>query len=145
MRRMAAVVLVAAAVTGAGALSAMAAGPPASLAGSLTANGRVLWNLDALLNDTFGNRTDCYDAKETAIFAVGRGGSCPAPEARYQTYVFTFLNAFGSQFRLVALSKPPFTGVTNVPSRSLPVTAARPASVAQASSEPAGSPRPIDR
>lgn len=116
-RRTATALVVVAAIGLVMALSALAAGPPSGLAGSLTANGRVIWNLDALLNDTFGDRTDCYDAKTTSIFSVSRGSGCPAPVARYQTYVFTFLNAFGSQFRLVSLSKPPFTGVTSVPLR----------------------------
>ena len=116
-RRTAVALVVVAAVSLAGALSALAAGPPSGLASSLTANGRVIWNLDALLNDTFGNRTDCYDAKNADIFSVARASECPSPLARYQTYVFTFLNAFGSQFRLVALAKEPSTGATNVPLR----------------------------
>ena len=65
------------------------------MARSLTANGRAIWNLDALLNDTFGDRTDCYDAKTASIFSVAHDAECPSPLARYQTYVFTFLNAFG--------------------------------------------------
>lgn len=93
--------------------SARAGGPPTGL----TANGVVLWNLDALLNDTFGDRVDCYDAKHVDIFSVARGQDCPAPEAEYQTYVFTFLNAFHSTFRLVRLARVPNTGVTNVPVR----------------------------
>jgi len=116
-RRTAVVLAVVAAIGLSGALSALAAGPPSGLARSLTPNGRVIWNLDALLNDTFGDRTDCYDAKTASIFSVARSAECPSPLARYQTYVFTFLNAFGSQFRLVSLAKPPFTGVTNVPLR----------------------------
>ena len=92
---------------------ASAFGPPPGL----TPNGKVLWNLDALLNDTFGNRVDCFDDQRDAIFSVAHGAYCPAPEARYQTWDFTFLNAFHSQFRLVSLAKEPFTGVTNAPVR----------------------------
>jgi len=100
-----------------GALSASAAGPPPSLTGYLTPNGKVIWNLDALINDTYGARTDCWDDKEFNVFAVGHDGDCPAPTARYQDWVFTFLNARDSDFRLVARSRPPPTGVTDVPVR----------------------------
>jgi hypothetical protein len=94
---------------------AAADGPPSSLVASLTSNGRVIWNLDALLNDTFGDRVDCFDSKQYRIFSVPRGDECPSPEARYQLWDFTFLNAFHSQFRLMHLAREPFTGVTNVP------------------------------
>jgi len=117
MRRRAA--LAAAVVTAllAGGISALASGPSASLAGNLTANGRVIWNLDALLNDTNGARVDCYDAQHLELFSVAKGTACPSPQARYQTYVFTFLNAFHSQFTLVARSSPPQSGATNAPLR----------------------------
>jgi hypothetical protein len=94
---------------------ASAADPPPSITPSLTPNGRVIWNLDGLLNDTFGDRTDCYDGAHAAIFSVAHGSDCPSPSARYQEYVFTFLNARDSQFHLVKLSKEPFTGVPNSP------------------------------
>jgi len=95
-----------------GVADALASGPPASLAPSLTANGRVIWNLDALVNDTFGDRDECFDGKRIDIFSEAHGAGCPAPEARYQTYVFTFLNAFHSAFWLVRRSTPPNTGAT---------------------------------
>ena len=114
-RRSTAVLAAVTAVLLSGALAAWATGPPAAITSSLTPNGRVIWNLDALLNDTFGDRTDCYDAEHVAIFSVSRGGYCPAPAARYEEYVFTFLNARGSQFYLVKLAKAPNTGVTNSP------------------------------
>lgn len=107
-----AVVFVAVAVA-IGSASARAAGPPPSLAASLTQNGRVLWNLDALMNDTFGNRVECWDDQQFGIFSVAHDGYCPAPLSRYQTYVFTFLNAFHSEFRLVRLRAVPNTGATN--------------------------------
>jgi hypothetical protein len=77
----------------------------------------VLWNLDALLNDTFGNRVECWDDQREAIFSVPRGRYCPAPEARYQGWDFTFRNAYHSQFRLVHVAKVPDTGATNAPVR----------------------------
>ena len=104
-------------VAGGTAAQFIATGPPPEVSRSLTPNGRVLWNLDALLNDTFGNRVDCYDGQRIVLFSVRHGGYCPSPEARYQTYVFTFLNAKHSEFRLVHLSRPPNTGATNAPVR----------------------------
>jgi hypothetical protein len=100
-----------------GAISAFASGPSASLSSNLTANGRVIWNLDALLNDTNGARVDCYDGQHLEIFSVAKGADCPSPAARYQPYVFSFLNAFHSEFTLVARSSPPQTGATNAPLR----------------------------
>jgi hypothetical protein len=114
LRRLALVVVVLAAGLVAGTAGATwTAGPPRGL----TPNGRVLWNLDALVNDTFGDRVECYDGKRFAIFSVRHGGYCPPPEARFQTYVFTFLSAHQSAFRLIRLSRAPNTGVTNVPLR----------------------------
>jgi hypothetical protein len=99
-----------------GPMVASAAGPPATLTPSLTPNGRVIWNLDALLNDTFGDRTDCWAAERAALFSVPRGSECPPYNAgQYEEYVFTFLNARGSQFYLVKLAKAPNTGATNNP------------------------------
>src|SRR5581483_9280440 len=94
-----------------------AAGPPPSLAQSLTSNGRVLWNLDALLNDTFGNRVECYRSATVQIFSVPHGTYCPGDLASVQQYVFTFLNAHHSEFKLVKLAKMPNTGATNGPLR----------------------------
>ena len=105
--------VLAVAVLGGGASTADGAGPPQQL----TSNGRVIWNLDALLNDTFGNRVECFDSKRYAIFSVPHGSYCPSPEARYQAWDFTFLGAYHSAFRLVRLAKEPVTGVTNVPVR----------------------------
>jgi len=102
----------------AGPMVASAAGPPATLTPSLTPSGRTIWNLDALLNDTFGDRVDCYDIRDIAISAVPRGTYCsPADAGRYEEYRFTFLNARGSQFHLVKLAKAPNTGATNSPLR----------------------------
>jgi hypothetical protein len=101
----------AAALLGAGARAATTAGPPPGL----TSNGRVLWNLDAVLNDTFGNRVECWDNQREVIFSVPHGSYCPAPAARYQPWEFTFLKAFHSEFRLVRLASQPDTGATSTP------------------------------
>jgi hypothetical protein len=77
----------------------------------------VLWNLDALLNDTFGNRVECYRGAAVQIFSVPHGAYCPGDSASVQQYVFTFLNAHHSEFRLVRRSRAPNTGATNGPVR----------------------------
>jgi hypothetical protein len=101
--------LLCAGLLSAGAMPASAGGPPSGL----TPNGQVIWNLDALLNDTFGSRVDCWDGEQERLFSVPHGSYCPSPEARYQEYVFTFLNAFHSDFRLVRLAAEPNTGATS--------------------------------
>src|SRR5258707_15802343 len=86
--------------------SVPAAGPPPPLARELTPDGLVAWNLDALLNDTFGsNRVSCYDARQGTFFSRNREG-CPSPWQRYLTFHFMFRNAHDSEFRLVRPSKP---------------------------------------
>src|SRR6185437_9202551 len=87
----------------AAAFGARAQATPSGPPSGLTANGRVIWNLDALLNDTFGRRVPCFDAKRYVIFAVPHRTVCPSPEARYQGWNFTFLNAHHSAFRLIRL------------------------------------------
>jgi hypothetical protein len=97
-----------------------AAGPRSPVSKHLTANGLVLWNLDALMNDTFGTRVPCLDLRHLVFYSVPRGGDCTGPSrpsTSYYDYVFTFLNAFHSHFRLVPLAKEPVTGVTNSPLR----------------------------
>ena len=95
---------------------AQAGGPPPPLAKDLTAAGRLTWNLDALLHDTFGvNPTVCYDAERGRIFAVSAREGCPTPWQRYIVYSFTFTNARDSALKLVRLSKTPLFGVTDVP------------------------------
>jgi hypothetical protein len=95
-------------------------GPPGSLAPHLTANGRTLWNLDALMNDTFGSRVPCLDLSHYTFYSVPRGGDCTGPSrpaTSHYNYVFTFLKAHHSQLRLVRLAREPVTGVTNAPLR----------------------------
>jgi hypothetical protein len=71
----------------------------------VTPYGRLMWNLDALVNDTFDHRKPCFDVQQNNVFAVARGGDC-GPTFRYALYTFTFLDAFHSSFRLVARSNP---------------------------------------
>jgi hypothetical protein len=86
----------------------LATGPPPGL----TENGRVTWNLDAFLNDTFGNRTVCFRFKTYTFFSVTRGRDCGFPPVA-RTYVFTFADAHRSAYRLVRLARYPNIGVLN--------------------------------
>jgi hypothetical protein len=97
---------------GGAAHAAPAGGPPAGL----TSSGLVVWNLDALLNDTFGSRTECYRVKTFTIIAVPRGHGCGYPEVARQ-YEFTFSNAQHSTYRLVGMTQQPNVGALNVPLR----------------------------
>lgn len=78
------------------------AGPPHGL----TPYGLIVWNLDALVNDTFGHRRPCLNQQTNNVFAVPHSQFCPSPLATYADYTFTFLNAFHSRFRTIARSNP---------------------------------------
>jgi hypothetical protein len=96
-------------ITGAGASTGRTGAPP-----SVTAYGQLVWNLDALVNDTFGHRRPCLDEQRNNVFSVPQSQNCPSPLARYADYRFTFLNAFRSQFRLVRRFNP-WAGVNVAP------------------------------
>ena len=118
--RLSVAILITALFVAIAAAQSIADGPPSSLSPRLTANGRVLWNLDALMNDTFGSRVPCLDLSHYAFYAVPHGGDCTGPSrpaTSHYNYVFTFLSARLSKFRLVRLAKEPLTGATNVPLR----------------------------
>ena len=78
-------------------------GPPAGL----SKYGRTIWNLDALLRDTFGSRTFYLDApgnfphSARNFSTTFRGDCCSA------YYLFTFPTARGSAFRTSGPTKPP--------------------------------------
>jgi hypothetical protein len=61
----------------------------------LTTYGRVVWNLDALLHDTFGGRTVCLGLKSDDFTT-----SCSS-FAVSGYYLYTFATARDSRFRLV--------------------------------------------
>jgi len=61
--------------------------------GGLTARGRLLWNLEALLGQTFGDRE--VSASARANFSCA--GSC-APLAKYSLFRYTFMRPRGSSF-----------------------------------------------
>lgn len=98
-----AVALATAAVIPAGVAAARATGPPSGL----TAHGRIVWNLDALLHDTFGSRAVYLNAKQSyprspRNFSTRFYGNCCSAY-----YLFTFANAHGSVLRTVRPPKPP--------------------------------------
>jgi hypothetical protein len=102
LRRRAPTTLVALVAVGCGvASSGAAAGPPAGLSPA----GRITWNLEALLHDTFGNREVNLQLAQFGRpedFSLAFRGDCCSG-----TYVFTFANPHGSQFRARRVSKPP--------------------------------------
>jgi hypothetical protein len=89
-------------LSGAEAASSSRSAPPPGL----TPYGILVWNLDALVNDTFGHRRPCLDEQRNNVFSVPQSQFCPSPLVRYADYTFTFLNAFHSRFRLVRRSNP---------------------------------------
>lgn len=85
-----------------------AAGPPRGL----STNGRVIWNLDALLKETFGTRTVCYRFKTSVIFSVPRNHDCGFPTVA-RAYEYTFANARDSAYHLARLAHYPDMGALN--------------------------------
>jgi hypothetical protein len=83
---------------------------------SLTAVGRLTWELDGLLHRTFGSRQICFDNRRVTLFAV-TNSECPLPFQRYLPYEYTFEDTVSSALRLVSLKREPITGVTNSPVR----------------------------
>jgi hypothetical protein len=74
--------------------------PPASL----TVYGRTLWNLEALLHDTFGNKTTCLRWRDYAFLSRTCGDL-----ANYGYWKDVFVGARGSRFKLVRLRQQPAT------------------------------------
>src|ERR671915_11033 len=72
----------------------------------LTAQGQLLWNLDALVRDTFGSRPVCLRYAGTQLSLAG----CSAAAPRRTAYRLTFIGAEGSRFRLSDRSTPPALG-----------------------------------
>ena len=75
------------------------ASPSASPPAGLSANGRLIWQFEALLHDVFGNRQPyAASASYDTNFACA-GNNC-FPHAKWDPYAYTFANARGSSFRL---------------------------------------------
>jgi hypothetical protein len=80
----------------------LAAGKPPP---GLTGYGRLIWNLDALLHERFGNRpvyVDYPGSSEEGVFSTQFTG-----EATSRYYIFTFARARGSAFKTERPAKPP--------------------------------------
>lgn len=71
----------------------------------LTANGRLVWNLDALLHDTFGNR-EIY-VNYTSATRIGNFSTRFISDAQSRYYLYTFAAARHSQFRAVRPATAP--------------------------------------
>jgi hypothetical protein len=71
----------------------------------LTVYGQTLWNLDALLHDTFGSKTTCIRWRDYAFVSRTCGDL-----ARYGYWNSAFTQARGSRFKLVRLAHPPALG-----------------------------------
>jgi hypothetical protein len=76
-------------------------GPPPRL----TVYGQTLWNLEALLHDTFGDRTACLRLRDYAFVSASCGDL-----ARYGYWKKIFVGAQHSRFKLVRLAHPPALG-----------------------------------
>ena len=74
-------------------------GPPPGL----SKNGRILWQFEALLHDTFGQRDVCSSGGSRQNFTGGdvAAGAC-APLAVYSPYFYVFADAHGSVFHINA-------------------------------------------
>jgi hypothetical protein len=69
--------------------------PPAGL----TAHGKIVWQLDALLHDTFGHRKVCVGPSPTVDFQL----RC-SPSSDFNQYLPTFSSARRSTWRLSSAS-----------------------------------------
>jgi hypothetical protein len=80
-------------------------GPPSGL----TVYGQTLWNLEALLHDTFGNKTTCLRLRDYAFVSTTCGDL-----ADYGYWKNFFASARHSHFKLVRLARPPAMGNVGV-------------------------------
>jgi len=97
--------LIATAAVAAALVSAGSAG--ASPPSGLTPYGRVVWNLDALLHDTFGSRTVYLNARASYPRTPANFSTSFIDDAHSRYFIYTFANATGSTFKTVGPTKPP--------------------------------------
>jgi hypothetical protein len=76
-------------------------GPPPGL----TVYGQTLWNLEALLHDTFGSKTACLRLRDWNFVSATCGDL-----ADYGYWKNVFVGAKHSRFKLVRLAHPPALG-----------------------------------
>jgi hypothetical protein len=79
----------------------IATGPPAGL----SVYAQTLWNLEALLHDTYGNKPTCLRSRDYAFVSATCGDL-----ARNGYWKNIFVSAHHSRFKLVRLSHPPAMG-----------------------------------
>lgn len=102
------------AVLAAARASPIAAGREAAVAVSgpppgLTPYGRTIWQLDALLHDTFGNR-QVYEDYPTRGPGIGYFSTRGISDAQSVAYTYTFATAHHSAFRAVRPTHSPKVG-----------------------------------
>jgi hypothetical protein len=83
-----------------------ASGPPRGV----TTYGQTLWNLEALLHDTFGNKPTCVRWRDYAFVSA----TC-ADLVNFGYWKYMFVSARHSRFKLVRRTFPPITGGNVVP------------------------------
>ena len=74
-------------------------------AAKLSIYGQTLWNLEALLHDTYGKKTVCLRLRDDAFVSATCGDL-----AHYGYWKNIFVGASHSRFRLVHRSRPPALG-----------------------------------
>jgi hypothetical protein len=100
---LATIAVAAATASSAGGGAAQLTGPPAGL----TAYGRVVWNVDALLHDTFGPRRVYLNAKRSFPRSPRNFSTTFIDNAQSGYYIPTFENARGSTLKTIGPTKPP--------------------------------------
>lgn len=73
----------------------------------LTAYGRAVWNLDALLHDTFGDRQVWLNARSSYPRTPANFSTTVVDLAHSRDVVYTFADAHGSAFRLMRPRRAP--------------------------------------
>jgi len=73
----------------------------------LTTYGRVIWHVDALLHDTFGQRRVWVNPTGNAVSAPRAFSTRFISESGSRRYIFTFANARHSAFRTATPPRPP--------------------------------------
>ncbi len=89
------VLAIVAMITMSASVSAVARHQTSSPPSGLTSQGRLLWNLEALLSKTFGTRQPFVSGREN--FSCS-GTSC-SPLSKYSPFTYTFAHLGASQFR----------------------------------------------
>ena len=91
----------------AGSSASAPAGPPAGL----TLYGLMIWNLDALVRDTYGGRHACLRQPDLSIHR------CSLPIYNDGDYRVTFASSSGSGFKALSRSSNPLSAMNVVPLR----------------------------